>query len=303
MQLRRVFSLSPARTGLTVLLLVGSLLVILVYQAAAAPPAQSPGDGETIFGQKCAACHTIGGGKLVGPDLKGVTTLRDTDWLTRWISAPDKMLAEGDPIATDLLQEYNNVPMPNLGLSDPEVAALIAYFEAQDGTSAAPSPPQPAEAQPAANAQPAQSGAASAFADGNADFGYQLFVGEVPLANGGPACISCHSVNTIQGLGGGTLGPNLTQVYGRYGDAGLAATLTSLPFPTMQGVFGDHPLTEAEASHLYAFFIQADQSTTQPVKSGNFVWLGLGGFVLLLALSQLIWMKRLNGVRKPLVGS
>ncbi len=27
----------------------------------------------------CKACHTIGGGKLIGPDLKGVTERRDED--------------------------------------------------------------------------------------------------------------------------------------------------------------------------------------------------------------------------------
>ena len=38
-------------------------------------------------------------------------------------------------------------------------------------------------------------------------------------------------------MGGGSLGPDLSHVATRYGEAGLTAALTGLPFPTMQGVF------------------------------------------------------------------
>ena len=34
-------------------------------------------DPRTFFRQNCANCHTIGGGRLTGPDLKGVTERRD----------------------------------------------------------------------------------------------------------------------------------------------------------------------------------------------------------------------------------
>ena len=30
-------------------------------------------DGEQIFKTNCVSCHTIGGGRLIGPDLEGVT--------------------------------------------------------------------------------------------------------------------------------------------------------------------------------------------------------------------------------------
>lgn len=100
---------------------------------------QSAQEGEKLFQEKCAACHTIGQGTLVGPDLQGVTTQRERDWLARWIKEPDKMLAEGDPIATQLLQEFNNVPMPNLGLTEQQVEALIAYLQTTE-TSATTAP-------------------------------------------------------------------------------------------------------------------------------------------------------------------
>ncbi len=50
-------------------------------------------EGETIFQAQCAACHTIGGGPLVGPDLLGVTERRENDWLIRWIRERVEFLA------------------------------------------------------------------------------------------------------------------------------------------------------------------------------------------------------------------
>jgi nitrite reductase (NO-forming) len=85
--------------------------------------------GQTVFETQCTACHSIGAGPRVGPDLQGVTGRRDQSWLVRWIAQPDKVLAEGDPIATQLLADFNNVPMPNLQLSTAEVQNVIAYLE------------------------------------------------------------------------------------------------------------------------------------------------------------------------------
>ncbi|MCZ7666994.1 MAG: cytochrome c [Chloroflexi bacterium] len=70
---------------------------------------------------------------MVGPDLEGVTERRDRAWLARWIAEPDKMLAEGDPIATQLLQEFNNVPMINSQLSPTQVEDVLAYLENPGG--------------------------------------------------------------------------------------------------------------------------------------------------------------------------
>ncbi len=87
--------------------------------------------GKKLFVEKgCIGCHTIGGGKLSGPDLKGVTERREEQWLRRWIKAPDEMVYT-DPIAKELLMEYY-VPMPNQGLSDDEVEALLKYLKLLD---------------------------------------------------------------------------------------------------------------------------------------------------------------------------
>ena len=57
--------------------------------------------GQYLFATRCAACHTIGNGDKVGPDLLGVTSVRDRAWLTRIIVEPDKLIDEKDPIRTE----------------------------------------------------------------------------------------------------------------------------------------------------------------------------------------------------------
>jgi mono/diheme cytochrome c family protein len=186
-----------------------------------------------------------------------------------------------------MLAEFNNVAMPNLGLTEADVAAIITYLEVGPGAIQ----DQP-EVEPAPD---------PILVSGDSESGRVLFIGGTQLANGGPACISCHSVAGVGALAGGTLGPDLTNVYDRYGEPGLAAALTGLPFPSMRGVFTEKPLTEDEAADLFAYFAQANQRTSEPVNV-YFVLIGLGGFLLLLLLSQLIWRKRLRAVRAPLVG-
>jgi protein SCO1 len=98
------------------------------YTAAQLLP---PDAGVLLFQSRCAACHTVGKGDAVGPDLAGVTTRRDRAWLVQYLRAPDQMLAEQDPIAVALLAKYKNVSMPNLHLSDGETATVLSYLEAQ----------------------------------------------------------------------------------------------------------------------------------------------------------------------------
>jgi protein SCO1/2 len=90
--------------------------------------------GQYLFGKECAACHTIGHGDKIGPDLKDVARLRDPVWLARYIAEPDKMLAAGDPIATALRAKYAS-KMPNLRVGDRDLAALLDFLDAQAGDS------------------------------------------------------------------------------------------------------------------------------------------------------------------------
>lgn len=96
-----------------------------------APRLEIPEEGQVLFRNRCAACHTLGKGDLLGPDLLGVTARRERAWLFRFIAAPDQMRASKDPIAIELFAKYNKVSMPNVGLTSTEVADLISYLEAR----------------------------------------------------------------------------------------------------------------------------------------------------------------------------
>jgi protein SCO1/2 len=99
---------------------------------AAVPPIPTLDPGAYLFRTRCAACHTVGQGDQVGPDLLGVTRRRERAWLARYVRVPDLMRAEHDAIALALSAQYENMLMPNLRLSEADVAALLTYLEAQN---------------------------------------------------------------------------------------------------------------------------------------------------------------------------
>ena len=95
----------------------------------------APGDvdaGKAMFAKKgCTACHKIGGGKLVGPDLKGVTARRNPKWMARMILHPEQMLQQ-DETAHGLLAKYLT-PMANQNVNpDTELPALLSYLKSNE---------------------------------------------------------------------------------------------------------------------------------------------------------------------------
>lgn len=116
--------------------------------------------GKYVFVRDCGACHTVGQGDKVGPDLLGVTSLRDQQWLVRIIQQPEQLLKENDPLATALLKKYNNVRMPNVSVNNDELKLLISFLRAEtaahdkqasaggDATTAKPADPPGGAAHP-----------------------------------------------------------------------------------------------------------------------------------------------------------
>lgn len=101
---------------------------------ASAPQLRNISTGEQLYRTRCATCHTINGSEAgggLGPDLLGVTARRESDWLLRWLQAPDRMLAEKDPIAMELYEAYGNLAMPNMRLNRQEAGDLLDYLAAE----------------------------------------------------------------------------------------------------------------------------------------------------------------------------
>ena len=86
----------------------------------------SPGE-KLYLTSGCSACHTLGRGKLVGPDLVGVRTRHDRAWMREWLADPPGMLAR-DPATRKQFQHYT-VQMPMLKLTPGDVDLLIDYLE------------------------------------------------------------------------------------------------------------------------------------------------------------------------------
>lgn len=95
--------------------------------------AQSVEEGKQFY-TVCAACHTIGGGKVVGPDLKGINEKRSEEWLIKFIQNSQAMVQAGDADAVAIFNEYM-IPMPPNNLTDDQVRSLLAYIKAEsEGT-------------------------------------------------------------------------------------------------------------------------------------------------------------------------
>src|SRR3989304_2880125 len=103
--------------------------------------------GKEIFQQRCAACHSIGGGRLVGPDLKGVNDKRPEDWLLKFIKSSEKLVKSGDKTAAALFEEFNKMPMPDQALSGNQNKKGLRHIKETGGSPAAghgdaPPPPE-----------------------------------------------------------------------------------------------------------------------------------------------------------------
>ncbi len=187
--------------------------------------------GRMIFDQKCIACHTIGGGDLIGPDLAGITDVREGDWLRSWIIDP-AAFAETDADAAEIFTGG----MPALGLSDTDADEVIAYLETTseiDAPSTAPEGPRELSA-------------------AEFDEASEIFFNR---------CAGCHGT-----LRAGATGPAI-QPDDRtleIGTAGIQTILTK-GLPGGMPAWGDSGILTESEIELVANFIQLDPPTPPPL--------------------------------------
>jgi cytochrome c2 len=97
-------------------------------ESAAAPVVAGAEAGHDVFVRRgCNSCHGVGAGTVIGPDLKGVATRRDADWLKRWLADPAAML-RAYPELQSWPAAFGNIVMPNQNLTTPEIDALVRYL-------------------------------------------------------------------------------------------------------------------------------------------------------------------------------
>lgn len=120
---------------------LSAFFVIMIFFIT---PASAQNTGETTFKQTCAACHSIGKGRLVGPDLVNVHQRKSPDWIVQFVKSSQSVIKGGDKYADSLYQAYNRTIMPDQPtLSDTQIKDVISYIEAKSSS--------PVDTNPAAN--------------------------------------------------------------------------------------------------------------------------------------------------------
>jgi nitrite reductase (NO-forming) len=132
--------------------------------ATAAPTDAAAVRGKLAFESKCLACHSIGGGDKLGPDIYKVTRRRDAAWLVRWLKDPEGMV-KTDPAGKEMLAKYK-VPMPNQNLSEEEIREYVAYFKWADENLRPVGTTQPQPAAPGTALNPSQTRSATPMPPG-----------------------------------------------------------------------------------------------------------------------------------------
>lgn len=87
--------------------------------------------GQKAFAARgCEACHGVGTGRKVGPDLAGMTARQDPQWVQDFIQDPESKL-NSDPYAKKLLETYLT-RMPDQQVTPDEARAIAEYLRGHD---------------------------------------------------------------------------------------------------------------------------------------------------------------------------
>ncbi len=228
-------------------------------------------DGENLFNSKCAMCHTIGGGQLVGPDLAGVLDRRPESEIIKFVQNP---------------ADFDITMMPPQNVTDIEVKAILDYILSKS----------PSEGDATKEVVKIEE---VVVAMDDVKAGELLFEGTASFENGGASCITCHNVDYEQMMQGGLLAKDLTDVYTRVGGMnGIGGVLSGLPFPAMKATYGNNPLTDIEITQLQAFLKDANDNRIYQhhgEKESMFLHFGVIGFISILILIFFLWFNKKKG--------
>ncbi len=244
--------------------------------------AQSESETADLFKLKCGICHTVGGGKLIGPDLSNVHKRRSEEWLLEYVRSSQAMINKGDPDAIAIFEEYNKVIMPDPLISDMEIKSILTYILDNSGGELAETS---APVSIIENATPED------FENGKA-----LFTGKHRFANKGPSCLSCHNGISDVFFSLNSYAKELVGSFSNLGEIGVKAILENPPFPSMTQAFEGKNLKEDEIHDLLVFLKNADSKNINKAQgpSSGFLIYGLLGALGLLLIYSWIWHSRKN---------
>lgn len=244
--------------------------------------------GEQLFQSMCSTCHSIGSGRLVGPDLAGVADRRTQVWLEDFVRSSQSLVNSGDADAVAIFAEFNGIIMPDFPLPEAQITQILGYIGAQG-----PSLEVVADEYTTEEPTPAET-----LSVENVLRGQDLFQGITRFENAGAACNACHDVKHDAVIGGGILAAELTTVFSRMGGSGVGAILGQAPFPVMQAAYEGKALTDDEITYLVAFLQDADEQHLfqRPRDYGIGLFAsGTVGAGLMYLLFAFIWRGRKRG--------
>lgn len=156
---------------------------------------------------------------------------------------------------------------------------------------------------PASQQETLEPASVSGVVSADAENGRKLFMGYAHFENEGPPCMGCHNIGENGLLGGGALGPDLTNVSKERSYAEMASILSNFGFtssPVMEPIYDEHPLTNKEQKDLIAF-MQA--SVGEPAPDKELLVLGVSILATIGAAVVLgfIYRDRLRSVRAAMV--
>lgn len=97
-------------------------------------------DAGKHFKANCIACHTVGGGDKIGPDLAGLSKRRKLDWLVKFVKYPEGMIMgddeeEGyekpDALAKKVYEKYKPQMMSDQELTKDQMKAILKWIDDQ----------------------------------------------------------------------------------------------------------------------------------------------------------------------------
>lgn len=225
-------------------------------------------NADKLFADKCAGCHTIGGGALLGPDLAPVS-----DWKVE-----------------DLRSAIKRMEQSTGPLKDEEIEELVGYLRKQEKNEKQVQPK--GDATKASEAPPPIK-TTQEFASKEA--GQRLFNGDMALKNGGMSCIACHQSNGK----GGNMGPDLSAISKKFPGKALVLGIEKAPYRVMKQAYKEHPITHQEALDIAAFLETTTSVETKSMRSSPFA-LGAGMAVLVLGVIAFGYRNRKKSARANL---
>lgn len=237
----------------------------LMAAPAAAQEQFQPDKSAEFFFYRCAGCHTVGGGKLSGPDLINATQWAEADLKT----AVKKM-------------EKNTGALP-----EPDIAMLTVFLKDKNVASRITLQKQKIIAELRAKMPP------PSYEKGRA-----LFLGRQAFFNNGPACVNCH----FYVRQGGSLGLELSKVNSKMTGVVLQSAIENANYKVMRAIYQDRKITTEESLHLAEYLSHPEkENASKEMNEDDTVIVAWGGVGVFMALLWLINLKRKGPTRKNLL--